>query len=94
MLKQRIAAIFITLTSIGILLETRFEAQHGGRYFLKAAAFTPLGIVGGIFLIFFPQFFGKPETTREKLVALAIFVVGLAFGLVNWYSIDPQVFEF
>ena len=93
MLKQRISALILALVSAGILLETRFEAQHGDRYFLKAAAFTPLGIVGGIFLIFFPQFFGKPETTREKLVALAIFAVGLAFGLVNWYSIDQQVFK-
>lgn len=94
MLKQRIAAIFITLASIGILCETWFEVRHDGSYFLKAAAFAPVGTVVGIFLIFFPKYYGKPETTREKAVVMSVYVVGLIFGLFNWYLIDPQVFKF
>lgn len=94
MLKQRILALILTLVSIGIFWQTRSEAQHGGKYFLKAVAFSPVGIVAGIFLFFFPQFFGKPETIREKVVVMSVFVIGLTLGLLNWYSIDPQVFKF
>ena len=94
MLKQRIAAIFITLASIGILWETWAEARHGGGYFLKAAAFAPVGIVVGIFLIFFPKYYGKPETTREKFVVATVYCVGMVIGLFNWYLIDPSILKF
>lgn len=94
MLKQRIMAVLITVVSIAIFYWTWREAMQSGTYYLKAAAFAPLGIVGGIFMIFFPQFYGKPETTTEKVVAAAIFIVGVLLGLFNWYLIDPQRFNF
>ncbi len=94
MIKQRISAVIITLISIAILYRTHYDALHSNSYYLKAAAFAPLGIVAGIFLVFFPQFSGKPETTREKAVVLTVFFVGVLFGLYNWYLIDPQVFKF
>lgn len=94
MLKQRITALFITLIFVTILYWTWHEALNGGSYYLKAAAFAPLGIIGGIFLMFFPQFYGKPETAREKVVAFAIFIVGMLAGLYNWYLIGPQRFNF
>jgi ABC-type Mn2+/Zn2+ transport system permease subunit len=94
MLKQRIIAIFISLASAGILWETWAEARHGGSYFLKAAALAPVGIVAGIFLIFFPKYYGKPETAHEKIVIAAVYSIGVAFGLFNWYLIDPQILKF
>ena len=94
MLKQRTIAIILALASIFILYQTWAEAGHGGSYSIKAAAFAPLGIVAGIFLLFFPQFGGKPETPRQKVVVLAVFAVGVIVGLFNWYLIDPQVFRF
>ena len=94
MLKQRITAIFITLASFGILGETWSEARHGGSYFLKAAAFAPVGIVVGIFLIFFPKYYGKPETKRETVVVMSVYFVGIVIGLVNWYLIDPSILKF
>jgi len=48
--------------------------------------------VGGIFLLFFPSFGGKPTTTKHKIVVLVVFLVGLAAGLVNWYLMDPGFF--
>lgn len=86
--------MIITLISIAIFYWTRHSALHNEGYYLKAVAFAPLGIVGGIFLIFFPQFYGKPETGREKAAALTVFCVGVLLGLYNWYSIDPQMFKF
>ena len=94
MLKQRIVAIILASASTFILYQTWSEAGHGGSYSLKAAAFAPLGIVAGIFLLFFPQFASKPETTREKIVVMSVFAVGVIVGLFNWYSIDPQAFRF
>lgn len=94
MIKQRIFALIIALISIAILYWNWQEAKAGGAYHLKAAAFAPLGIVGGVFLTFFPQFFGRPETSKEKIVAVTIFAIGIAAGLYNWYLIDPGVFPF
>lgn len=94
MLKGRITGIILALVSAFIVYQTWSEAGHGGSYSLKAAALAPLGIVAGIFLLFFPQFAGKPETTRQKIVVLSVFAVGVIVGLFNWYLIDPQVFNF
>ncbi len=94
MLKGRITGIILALVSAFIVYQTWSEAGRGGTYSLKAAAFAPLGVIGGMFLIFFPQFGGKPETTREKIVVLSVFAVGVVVGLFNWYLIDPQVFGF
>ncbi len=63
-----------------------------GRYSTKLAAFGPVGVVGGLFLLLFPGMGGKPETAREKVVVLLVFVVGLAAGLLNWYLMDPGFF--
>lgn len=94
MLKQRIMALIITLVSVLIFYLTWREAIIKGSYYLKAAAFTPLGIVAGIFLMIFPQFYGKPESTKEKVVGFAVLLVGMLVGLFNWYLIDPQRFRF
>jgi hypothetical protein len=56
------------------------------------AAFAPLGVVGGIFLLLFPSLGGKPNTRKEKVIVLIVFLVGLAAGLVNWYLMDPGFF--
>lgn len=63
-----------------------------GRYPLKVAAFAPVGIVGGLFLLFFPTKFGKPETTKDRVIVLLVFGVGLIAGLLNWYLMDPGFF--
>ncbi len=94
MIKQRLFGFLITLISIGILYKTHYDAVHSGEYYLKAAGFAPLGIGGGIFLVFFPQFWGKPETTREKAIVLTVFAVGILLGLYNRYLIDPRMFQF
>lgn len=63
-----------------------------GTYSLKMAAFTPVGIVGGLFVLFFPSMVGAPKTTKEKIIVMAVFVVGLIAGLVNWFLMDPGFF--
>lgn len=63
-----------------------------GRYSMKMAVFGPAGVVGGIFLLLFPDKIGKPETTRDKVIVLGVFGIGVLVGLCNWYLMDPGYF--
>ena len=94
LIKQRIYAFLIVLISTAVLFWTWHDAARNGGYYLKAATFAPVGIVAGVFLVFFPEFFGKPETARKRIVVLSIFGVGLLLGLCNIYLIDPNFFSF
>ena len=68
------------------------QLTTSGTYSMKLAAFTPVGIIGGLFLFLFPSRAGKPTTTADKLLVLGVFIVGLLAGLVNWYLMDPGFF--
>ena len=35
---------------------------------------------------------GKPETTRDRVIVLLVFGVGVLAGLLNWYLMDPGFF--
>ena len=94
MMRQRIIGLVISLASIAVLYWTWFDVRSSGSYYLKAAAFAPLGIIGGLVLVIFPKFAGKPETTREKVIVFSVFAVGVLLGLYNWYLIDPTGFKF
>jgi hypothetical protein len=91
-LKARLFAILLIVISAGLIAVNWYELLTEGRYYLKLAAFAPVGIVGGLFLLLFPAKGGKPETTKDKMIALAVFAVGLVAGLVNWYLMDPAFF--
>ena len=90
--KQRVIAILLILFSAAMIYYGWYRLREEGVYSLKMAAFAPVGVVGGIFLLFFPSFGGKPITTKHKIVVLVVFLVGLAAGLVNWYLMDPGFF--
>jgi hypothetical protein len=91
-LKARLVAVVLILLFSGLVYLGWHQLTTDGTYSLKMAAFSPLGVVGGIFLLFFPSKFGKPETTGDKIIVLLVFAVGLAAGLVNWYLMDPGFF--
>jgi hypothetical protein len=56
------------------------------------AAFGPVGVIGGLFILIFPSMAGKPTTTKEKIIVLIVFAVGLLAGLINWYLMDAGFF--
>ena len=93
-IKQRLFAVVLILVSVGLIYYGWYQLRTEGVYSLRMAAFSPLIGVGGIFLLFFPSMFGKPETTKEKLIVMAVFVVGIVAGLINWYLMDPGYFGF
>ena len=92
-LKTRLLAVILIVVFAGLTYFGWHEALTTGRYSLKAAAFAPVGIVGGFFILAFPTKAGKPQTTGDKLLVLVIFAVGLLAGLVNWYLLDPGFFR-
>jgi hypothetical protein len=92
MKKVRLFALAIILVSAFLIYQNWHELMSEGRYSMKLAAFAPVGVVGGLFLMLFPAKVGKPETTKDKIIALLVFAVGLLAGLYNWYLMDPGLF--
>jgi hypothetical protein len=43
-------------------------------------------------MLVFPTKAGKPETTKDKILVLLVFGIGLLAGLLNWYLMDPGFF--
>ena len=91
-MKTRIFALVIILFFAGLTYLGWHQLLSEGRYPLKVAAFGPVGIVGGLFMLLFPGKAGKPETTKDKVLVLLVFSIGLLAGLVNWYLMDPGFF--
>ena len=94
MLKARLFAVALIIVCGGLIYYGWYQLRTEGVYYIKMAAFSPLGVVGGIFLLLFPGMGGKPNTTKEKVIVMVVFVIGLLAGLVNWYLMDPGFFGF
>ena len=92
-LKARLLAVVIIVIFAGLMYYNWQQLTNEGEYSLKLAAFGPVGVVGGLFLLLFPGKGGRPETTKDKVVALLVFGAGLAAGLLNWYLMDPGFFR-
>ena len=90
--KGRIFALVLILVSIGLIYYNWHQLLQEGRYSLKIAAFGPVGVIGGFFLMLFPSMGGKPNTAKEKIIGLIVFAIGVVAGLVNWYLMDPGFF--
>lgn len=93
-LKQRIIAILLIVFSAAMIWYGWYRLREEGVYSLKMATFAPLGVIGGVFLLLFPSFWGKPTTTKQKVIVFAVFAVGIVAGLVNWFLMDPGFFGF
>jgi NhaP-type Na+/H+ or K+/H+ antiporter len=91
-LKARLFAVVIILIFAGLIYYNWHQLNSEGSYSMKLAAFGPLGVVGGFFLLLFPGKGGKPETAKDKIIALLVFGLGLLVGLYNWYLMDPGFF--
>ena len=92
-LKARLFAIILIAVFAGLTYYGWHQLTTEGRYSLKLAAFAPVGIVGGLFLLIFPAKAGKPATTGDKIMVLIVFAIGLVAGLCNWYLMDPGFFH-
>ena len=94
MLKTRLLGLVLVILFAGMIYYGWYQLREEGVYYIKMAAFSPLGVVGGIFLMLFPAIGGKPNTTKEKIIVMVVFVIGILAGLVNWFLMDPGFFGF
>ena len=92
-LKARLIALLLIVVSLGLIYYNWHQLLQEGRYSLKLAAFGPVGIIGGLFLLIFPSMGGKPTTTKQKIIVMVVFAVGVVAGLINWYLMDPGFFR-
>ena len=90
--KARILGLVIILVFLGLTVYNWHQLLQEGRYSLKLAAFGPVGVIGGLFILIFPSMAGKPTTTKQKIIVLIVFGVGMVAGLINWYLMDPGFF--
>ena len=65
-LKQRLFALVLILGFAGLTYYNWHQLWEKNEYSLKLAAFGPLGVVGGFFLLLFPTMMGKPNTTQVQ----------------------------
>lgn len=91
-LKVRIFALVLIVVFVGLIYYNWRQLLQDGEYSLKLASFAPLGVIGGLFMLIFPSQAGKPNTTKEKIIVLIVFALGLLAGFVNWYLMDPGFF--
>lgn len=89
----RLFALAITLISGAFIYYNWQQALTEGTYSFRIAALAPIGVVFGIYLLFFPTKIGRPETTLDKFLALLMLAIGFAAGSFNWYLMDPGKFE-
>lgn len=68
-LKARLFAVVIILVCAGLIYYNWRQVLTEGTYSMKLAAFGPVGVLGGVFLLLFPGKGGKPETARDKVIA-------------------------
>ena len=94
MIKTRLLGLVLVVVCGGMIYYGWHQLREEGIYYIKMATFAPLGVVGGIFLLLFPAMGGKPDTTKEKVVVLFVFVIGLVAGLINWFLMDPGYFGY
>jgi len=91
-IKERLFAVVLILGFAGLTYYNWRQLWQENEYSLKLAAFGPVGVVGGFFLLIFPTMIGKPNTTQEKVIVILVFVVGIIAGLLNWFLMDPGYF--
>lgn len=91
-IKQRLFAVVLIVGFAALTYYNWHQLWQESQYSQKLAAFGPVGVVGGFFLLFFPTMAGKPSTTQERVVVFAVFAAGLIAGLINWVLMDPGFF--
>ena len=91
-LKQRLFALLLIALCAAMIYYDWYLLRTEGSYYMKMATFAPVGVVGGLFLLLFPAMGGKPNSTKQKVIVLVVFVIGFILGGVNLFLMDPGFF--
>src|SRR5215813_14152112 len=93
-IKQRVFALVLIVLCAVMIYYDWYLLRTEGEYYMKMAAFAPVGVVGGIFLLLFPTMGGKPNSTKAKVIVLVVFAIGLILGGINLFLMDPGFFGY
>ena len=93
-IKQRLIAMLLIVLGAGMIYYGWYLLRTERVYYLKMAAFSPVFVVLGVFLLLFPTMGGKPKSTKQNVIVLAVLAVGIIAGLINWFLMDPGFFGF
>ena len=93
-IKQRLFFLFLAVLSAGMVYYDWYILRTEGKYYMKMAVFGPLGVLVGIFLLLFPTWAGKANSTRRKVITFTVFGIGIVAGFVNLFLMDPGFFGF
>ncbi len=91
--KMRLVGLFLILLFAGLLYYNWYMLMEERKYYMKLAWLSPVGIVGGLFILLFPTKAGPPQNTQDRLIALLVFILGMAAGAINVYLMDPGFFS-
>jgi hypothetical protein len=94
MVIRRLFGLLLIVAFAGMIYYNWYTLRTEGTYYMKMATMGPVGIVGGLVLLFFPAMGGTPRTTREKVIVFGLFAIGIVAGLINWFLMDPGFFGF
>lgn len=89
----RLFALVIALISGAAIYYNWQQLAEEGTYSFRLAALAPIGVVFGIYLLFFPAKIGRPETAFDKFLVFLLLAISTAAGAYNWYLMDPGKFE-
>ena len=89
----RLFGLAIALISAALIYYNWQRVLTEGTYNFRTAALAPIGMVFGIYILFFPTKIGRPETALDKFLVFLLLAVGFAAGVYNWYRMDPVKFE-
>lgn len=91
-LKQRVFALLLIVLCAAMIYYDWYLLRTEGSYYMKIATFGPVGVVGGLFLLFFPTMGGKPNSRKAKVIVLVVFAIGFILGGINLFLMDPGFF--
>lgn len=88
----RLFGLAAALISGAMIFYNWQQLASEGRYSFRLAALAPIGVVFGIYILFFPTKMGKPETALDKFIVFLLLMIAFAAGVYNWYLMDPIKF--
>lgn len=92
--RRRLAGLVLAILFAGMIYYGWYTLRTAGYFYPKMAGIAPVGIVGGLVMLFFPAMGGTPKTVREKVIVFGLLAIGIVAGAINVYLMDPSFFGF
>lgn len=92
MLLIRLFALLGSAVAAGITYYNWMQLNTEGEYSTRAAVLAPAFVILSLLVFLFPKYIGRPETTKDTIIIMFVFILGVAAGVYNLYLMDPSMF--